>query len=580
MMIERLLVGTVALALAGCGHPLASVKNTSARYEASASADGRLAAAEREIVAAQKLQQRQPLEAIGKFLSAAEAAANRLREQPKDATALRDYNFALSRVFSAIRAGQIDAWSQPLSVPGYVVTHRKDTRAMWNPADYEFTPCDELIVGGTAFHERARRVGLGATLLATRRTTVKDFKKQFLRTEHIYYGVTAVATFQGNRCEISLDDPLARHTVALKGRSFPLAGDFSTAVATFLVREKPQKLGLTRLLRPDKYKDTALLYRLQPYDRNKIPVLFVHGLQDTSATWMPMFNSLLDDPEIRDAYQFWFFTYPSGYPFPYSAALLRHDLDRFDKAFPDHKPIVMVGHSMGGLLTRMMLTDSGQDAMWRELFNRTPAQTPLSENDKELLANILIFKERRDINRAIFMSTPHRGSEMASNWIGKIATKLVRLPKNLVMIGADMATAATETKGEFHLRRMPNAIDTLSPKNSFVIAMNKRPLAPDIPYHQIQGDRGKGDSPNSSDGVVAYWSSHLDGARSTKIVPSGHGTHLNPEGIAEMHRILKLHLRNRSATATPASDGSLQALTSPPSQLRGSAPPLTLALAE
>jgi pimeloyl-ACP methyl ester carboxylesterase len=272
----------------------------------------------------------------------------------------------------------------------------------------------------------------------------------------------------------------------------------------------------------------------------------VHGLQDTSATWMPMFNALLDDPEIRDAYQFWFFTYPSGYPYPYSAGLLRHDLDEFDKAFPDHKPIVMVGHSMGGLLTRMMLTDSGQDAMWRELFNRTPAQTPLSEQDKNLLASILIFEERRDIDRAIFMSTPHRGSEMASNWIGKIATRLVRLPKNLVMIGADMATVATETKGEFHLRRMPNAIDTLSPKNSFVVAMNKRPLAPHIPYHQIQGDRGKGDSPNSSDGVVAYWSSHLEGARSTKIVPSGHGTHQNPQGIEEMRRILKLHLKNKS----------------------------------
>ncbi len=181
MMIERLLVGALALGLAGCGHPLASVKNTTARYEASASAGPpRSPLPERKIVAAQKLQQRDPLEAIGEYLSAAEAAANRLREQPKDAAALRDYNFALARVFSAVRAGQIDAWSQPLSVPGYVVTHRKDTRALWNPADYEFTPCDELVVGGTAFDERARRVGLGAPVLATRRTAVKDYKEVIL----------------------------------------------------------------------------------------------------------------------------------------------------------------------------------------------------------------------------------------------------------------------------------------------------------------------------------------------------------------------------------------------------------------
>ncbi len=124
-MMERSFVVALALVLAGCSQPLASIKNTTARYQAPASADGRLADAEAEIAAGQKLQQRDPLEAIGKYLSAAEAAVARLREQPKDEAALRDYNFALSRVFSAIRAGQIDAWSQPLSVPGYVVTHRQ-----------------------------------------------------------------------------------------------------------------------------------------------------------------------------------------------------------------------------------------------------------------------------------------------------------------------------------------------------------------------------------------------------------------------------------------------------------------------
>lgn len=534
----------LVLVLAGCGHPLATIKNTPARYAASATADERLAAAELEIIAAQKLQRRDPLEAIGKYLSAAEAAAARLREQPKDEAALRDYNFALSRVFSNIAAGKIDAWSKPLTVPGYVITHKKDGRAMWNPSDYDFTPCDELMVGGSAFHERARRLGLGATLLAVRRTEVKDFQKKFLRSSHFYYGVTAVATFQGGRCEISLEDPLARQTIGLAGHTFPLAGDFSSAVAMFLVRDNEQKLGLTRMLHPDKYKDTTLLYHLQPYDRKKIPVLFVHGLQDTSATWMPMFNVLLEDEEIRDAYQFWFFTYPSGYPFPYSAALLRHDLDLFDKAFPDHKPIVMIGHSMGGLLTRLMLTES-EDEMWRYIFNSSPADTPLSPEDKELLASVLLFKERRDINRAIFMSTPHKGSDMASNWIGKIATKLIHLPKTLVTAGQDMATVTAASHGAVHLRRMPNSIDTLSPKSDFVIAMNKRPLADDIPHHQIQGDRGKGNSPQSSDGVVAYWSSHLETAQSTKIVGSGHGTHQNPDGIAEVRRILKLHLRGR-----------------------------------
>ena len=204
---------------------------------------------------------------------------------------------------------------------------------------------------------------------------------------------------------------------------------------------------------------------------------------------------------------------------------------------------------MGGLLTRLMLTDSG-DEMWRYLFNLAPAETPLSPEDKALLSSVLIFKHRRDINRAIFLSTPHRGSDLASNWIGKIATRLVHLPATLVKAGQDMTTVASETRGGFHLRRMPNSIDTLSPTSSLVVSMNKCPLATGIPYYQIIGDRGKGDSPNSSDGVVAYWSSHLDGATSTRIVPSGHPTHQNAEGIEEVRRILKLRLRGQPASST------------------------------
>jgi hypothetical protein len=89
---------------------------------------------------------------------------------------------------------------------------------------------------------------------------------------------------------------------------------------------------------------------------------------------------------------------------------------------------------------------------------------------------------------------------------------------------------------------MPNSIDTLSPNDPFVKEMNTLQMAKRIPYHSIIGDCGRGDSPNSNDGVVAYWSSHLAGAKSERIVPSGHGAHHNPEGIAEVIRILEKHV--------------------------------------
>ena len=96
------------------------------------------------------------------------------------------------------------------------------------------------------------------------------------------------------------------------------------------------------------------------------------------------------------------------------------------------------------------------------------------------------------------------------------------------------------------LKRLPNSIDTLSPNDPFVKIMNVLPLAKGVPYHSIIGDRGRGDTPNSSDGVVPYWSSHLGGAKSEKIVRSDHGADQNPEGIAEVVRILKEHIERLS----------------------------------
>ena len=89
--------------------------------------------------------------------------------------------------------------------------------------------------------------------------------------------------------------------------------------------------------------------------------------------------------------------------------------------------------------------------------------------------------------------------------------------------------------------RRANSVDSLSPKSRFLHAMNEIPMTPGVPYDTIIGDRGRGDSPNSSDGVVPYWSSHMKGAESEHIVPSDHSAHQNPQAIAEVLRILKAH---------------------------------------
>ena len=198
------------------------------------------------------------------------------------------------------------------------------------------------------------------------------------------------------------------------------------------------------MVRPEKYADTARLARLQLYDPNRIPVIFVHGLQDTPASWTPMINSLRGDPEIRKHYQFWVYSYPSGYPYPYSAALFRKEIDGIDKVFPDHKKIVLVGHSMGGIISRLMITDVG-DKVWYDFFGKSPAETDLPGPTRKLLEESLIFNHRPEISRVIFICAPHRGSEFASNWIGRIGSSLVKMP--FFMAGIPFKAAAAPARG-------------------------------------------------------------------------------------------------------------------------------------
>jgi len=185
---------------------------------------------------------------------------------------------------------------------------------------------------------------------------------------------------------------------------------------------------------------------------------------------------------------------------------------RLKKNTPLRKPLVVVAHTWADPSPTLCLPDAGT-TLWLEAFGHPPAQTPMDAKSKHLLEEVLIFEHRRDIGRVVFMSTPHRGSDLASNWIGRIGSMIVKTPSKLIAIGQTVRENLTADPSALKLKRLPNSVDTLAPNNRFVVAINKIPMTKTIPYHSIIGDRGRGDTPNSSDGVVAYWSSHLDGAR-------------------------------------------------------------------
>jgi pimeloyl-ACP methyl ester carboxylesterase len=533
-----------AAALAGCSS-VATVSNLRPRFSLARPAQSAPSDAEVRMAGSLKILGKQPLPAMGEFLASAEAASRELRRHPNDPAARATYNFAVARIFTAIKKGDLDPWTHPLRVPAqggdFIVTHRPDPRPQYNPALYDFTPADEIEIKGTYLVNRSRKDGLGAPLVAVGKDLRKDFRTEF-SLNRTYYGVTGLVRFDpGRRCVISFGDPLARETVRHDGQTYPLAADFTAPLAVMLVRENPEKRNFARLLRPERYEDTARIARLQPYDPHKSVVLVVHGLASSPATWTPALNSWFGDPDLRKNYQFWFYSYPSGYPYPYAAALLRRQLDAAEAKYHPRRKLVLVGHSMGAMISRLMVTDTG-DRVWLKMFGRPPAQTPLSPRTKALLEESLIFRHRADVGRVVFVCGPHQGSDLASNWLARFGASLVKAPKKLIQVGPEVFKLMTADTSSLHLKRLPNSVDTLAPNNRFVKAVKELPLTPGIPYHSIVGDRGRGDTPNSSDGFVPYWSSHLDGAQSEKIVPCNHSAQQNPEGIAEMRRILRLHV--------------------------------------
>ncbi|MGI9245005.1 MAG: alpha/beta fold hydrolase [Verrucomicrobiales bacterium] len=492
----------------------------------------------------------QPLAQIGLYLDSANSARLELASNPSNSQAQSEYNFAVSRIMEIIEEQGLTPWNQPVLCPSgasadWVLEFNSvGPHGKFSPGDFEILPTDRYEFNGKLVGERRFKPGIGAPVMVS--SSVRDYTKidPFAQGKSIYYGLTAAVEFDGKRCKVVLKDPLKDETYQLDGHRYPLAADFQAPLALALAELDPRKAELAAMFNPSKHEGEARLARLQPYDPNKIPVLFIHGLSNSQATWVPMIETLRTDPVIRQKYQFWVFTYPTGAPYPVPAAALRRQLDQIRKQHPDHKDMVVVGHSMGGMISRILITDSGM-TLWDTAFERPPGEMGFDEATRDTLSEWLIFKARPDISRVIYASASHRGSEGATNRLGRLGARLVGNPVPGDEISGEVA-AATRSGGK--RGRIPNSIDVLDPDSPFLLAVDTLPPKPGIPYHSLIGDRGKGGNldrtkPESSDGIVPYWSSHMDGAESELIIPSEHWTILEPEGIAEVNRILHLHLK-------------------------------------
>lgn len=475
------------------------------------------------------------------YLAAAAATAPLFDADPARAEAARKiYNQAVADLTVLLRSGDDGRlWNRPTTLTYEGATYRLRFapgvgRGLWKPDEFTtIVPASE--VREKTIKHPTRQDGVGGALVGVRNKTPRE---PFAPRVGVTAAVTATLEFQGRDATLTLRDPGEVPTARVAGRERPLHADFSAPLAYYpAVNEL--FAGLMGALRVNDYMSTTGLYLLQPYDPDRIPLIFVHGLISTPQMWRNVINEIEKDPILRGRFQCWVFAYPTGNPVAYSSLRLREELEEARQRFGWPHGFVLVSHSMGGILSRMQAVTLDR-AAWDRHASSVAEKVIMGLPSDNLIHRALIFDANPNVRRIVFICTPHRGSDMATGGIGALAMRLIALPATL---SATISSSVGNTLSAFTggAERMPNSITSLSPKNPTLKVVDSVPLR--APHHTILGDRGKGNSPNSSDGVVPYWSSHLASAQSQKIVPGPHGSCELLQTIEELRRILHLHLK-------------------------------------
>jgi pimeloyl-ACP methyl ester carboxylesterase len=295
-----------------------------------------------------------------------------------------------------------------------------------------------------------------------------------------------------------------------------------------------------------RYEPTGLSL-LRPYERGKVTVVFIHGLWSNPCSWARMIEGLEADSALCDRYQFWTFGYSTGDPLPHSAALLRGNLDEVRRKFdPDGSDrafdkMVIVGHSMGGLLTKMMVQETGA-RLWQIVSDRPVDELAGDPEDRELFRRALFYKPRPEIRRVVFIATPHRGSQVDQGPVGHLGSRLIRLPDPL---RASYNRLIASNRPDFFTERfrkgLPTSVDELEWKSTILMRLDQLGLAPTIKAHSIIAVQHDPPTASGGDGIVPYDSAHLDGVASELLVSSGHLCQDKPAVIREVRRILLEH---------------------------------------
>ncbi|MDG2122454.1 MAG: hypothetical protein P8J87_02070, partial [Verrucomicrobiales bacterium] len=250
---------------------------------------------------------------------------------------------------------------------------RERGRGVFSPGYFDsISAVDSMEIEDGFFRERVVEDGAGSALVGYRRKTAeRSVSDPHVAPVGRAQAVTATIEFlKPDRAELVLRDVSVAGRAWLGGERTKLATDFTAPLANLMAYSPEGNVGIAGMIRPDENRRNQGLFMLEPVTNDKVPVLFVHGLLSRPSTFKNTFNELLANPEIREGYQFWFYRYPTGVPVIFSGAALRQELKEVSERFGTGGLLgrmVVIGHSMGGLLSNLQIRRSREED-WGRYF--------------------------------------------------------------------------------------------------------------------------------------------------------------------------------------------------------------------
>ena len=352
---------------------------------------------------------------------------------------------------------------------------------------------------------------------------------------------------------LTVHDPYVESAIMLRGQRVPLAANFTAGYGVWLARANFNRQSLRSLLGREGGIDRPHVYLMQPYDPNRRIIVMLHGLASSPEAWVELANEILGDEALRQHYQIWQVYYPTNMPVALNHAMIRRalgdTLTHFDPSgqAPASSDLVLVGHSMGGVIARLMVSSTDQS-----LVQLAADHSRLTPQQIRRIDPMLRFEPFPNVSSAIFIAAPHRGTSVAGGRLGRWMAGFIRFPITVLEELAHTLAPNAAASSRESLATIPNSVNNLDENDPFVRTAAGFPISSQVRYHSIVAQANSEVAlDDSDDGLVPYRSAHLPGAQSEKVIISGHSVQQSAAAILEIQRILREDMALREAHLQP-----------------------------